>query len=137
METIYTNIYDRNSQFSMMVASFLAPSDYRSKAQKFFGENASLTVLREGGGDFSPIITTRCVSVYSIVSRGKELELKISKLYPEVRRLSDNCSVIKLVDAAAFFSLFQVPLVPVHLFNKPVPGVGGGSVGVGYHQVLI
>lgn len=54
METIYTNIYDRSSQFSMMVASFLAPSDYRSKAQKFFGENASLTVLREGGGDDHP-----------------------------------------------------------------------------------
>lgn len=51
METIYTNIYDGSSQFSMIVASFLAPSDYRSKAQKFFGENASLTVLREGGGD--------------------------------------------------------------------------------------
>eukprot|EP00913_Durusdinium_trenchii_P016067 g15101.t1 len=45
-------------------------------AQKFFGETATLTVLREG----------------------KELELKIESLYPEV------------------------PLVPVHLFNKPVPG---------------
>ncbi|CAL1169670.1 unnamed protein product [Cladocopium goreaui] len=45
-------------------------------AQKFFGEKATLTVLREG----------------------KELELEIPSLYPEV------------------------PLVPVHLFNKPVPG---------------
>ena len=57
--------------------------------------------------------------------RGKELELKIPKLYPEVRFAEyQRPTLVGLL----FFFVVQVPLVPVHLFNKPVPGPGEALV---------